>query len=125
MITFVGSRRRSRREFALCPRPGHPAGKIGGANGEEGQQKVDTLPVLHPDVAGIDVGASALYVIGADRDPQPIRNSPPFNRDLHALADWLEQCGILSFAMEPTSEAWDSWAQEFRRLSSETASAKR
>lgn len=92
---------------------------------KKGNTRCDTLPVLHPDAAGIDVGASALYVIGADRDPQAIRNSPPFNRDLHALADWLEQCGIHSFAMEPTSEAWDSWAQEFLRLSSETASAQR
>jgi hypothetical protein len=32
--------------------------------------------------------------------------SPTFTRDLHALADWLEQCGIHSVAMESTSVYW-------------------
>jgi hypothetical protein len=27
-------------EFALCPRPGHPTGMIGGANGQEEQKKM-------------------------------------------------------------------------------------
>jgi hypothetical protein len=29
-------------EFALCPRTGHLAGMIGGANGQEGQQKMQS-----------------------------------------------------------------------------------
>jgi hypothetical protein len=62
---------------------------------------------LHPDAAGIDVGASELYVaVAADRDPQPVRSFPTFTRDLHGLADWLEQCGIRSVAMESTSVYW-------------------
>jgi hypothetical protein len=79
-------------EFALSPRPGHPTGMIGGANGQEGKRRCDTLPILHPDAAGIDVGASELFVaVSADRDPHPVRSFPSFIRDLHALADWLEQ----------------------------------
>jgi transposase len=31
---------------------------------------------------------------------------PHFTRDLHALADWLQQCGIRSVAMESTSVYW-------------------
>jgi hypothetical protein len=48
-----------------------------------------------------------LYVaVSADRDPQPVRSFPTFTRDLHALADWLVQCGIHSVAMESTSVYW-------------------
>ncbi len=67
---------------------------------KKGNRRCDALLVLHPDAAGIDVGASELYVVvSADRDPQPIRSCPTFTRDLHALADWLEKCGNHSVAM--------------------------
>ena len=74
---------------------------------KKGKRRCDTLPILHPDAAGIDVGASELYVaVSADRDPEPVRSFPTFTRDLHALADWLEQCAIRSVAMESTSVYW-------------------
>ena len=74
---------------------------------KKSKRRCDTLPVLHPDAAGIDVGASELYVaVSAHRDPQPVRSFPTFTRDLHALADWLVQCGIRSVAMESTSVYW-------------------
>jgi transposase len=44
--------------------------------------------------------------VSADRGPQPVRSFLTFTRDLHALADWLEQCGIHSVAMESTSVYW-------------------
>ena len=32
------------------------------------------LPVLHPDAAGVDIGAEEIYVaVPADRDPEPVR----------------------------------------------------
>jgi transposase len=53
------------------------------------------------------VGASELYVaVSAERDPHPVRCFPTFTRDLHVLADWLQQCGIRSVAMESTSVYW-------------------
>jgi transposase len=74
---------------------------------KESHRRCDTLPVLHPDAAGIDVGGSELYVaVSVDRDPRPVRSFPTFTRDLHALADWLVQCGIHSVAMESTSVYW-------------------
>jgi hypothetical protein len=83
-MTFVGFRRRSR--SGACS---------------------ESAPVLHPDAAGIDVGASELYVaVSADRDPHSVRSFPTFTRDLHALADWLVQCGIRPVAMESTSVYW-------------------
>jgi len=67
----------------------------------------EELPILHPHAAGIDVGASELFVaVGADRDPQPVCSFPTFTRDLNALGDWLQRCGIRSVAMESTSVYW-------------------
>src|SRR5713226_535689 len=71
------------------------------------KRRCEELPILHPDAAGIDVGASELFVaVNADRDQHPVRSFPTFTRDLNALADWLQQCGIRSVAMESTSVYW-------------------
>jgi len=44
---------------------------------KQSHRRCDQLPVLHPDAAGIDVGASELFVaVAADRDPQPVRRLP-------------------------------------------------
>ena len=71
------------------------------------KKRVQDLPVLHLDAAGIDVGASEVYVaVPADRDTEPVRSFATFTRDLHTLADWLQRCGIKSIAMESTSVYW-------------------
>jgi transposase len=71
------------------------------------KKRCENLPILHPHAAGIDVGASELFVaVSADRDPQPVRSFPTITRNLNALADWLQQCGIRSVAMESTSVYW-------------------
>jgi len=72
---------------------------LGGANGEK--ERVWGIAILHPDAAGIDVGASELFVaVSADRDHQPVHSFPTFTRDLNALADWLQQCGVCSVALK-------------------------
>ena len=49
------------------------------------KKRCEELPILHPHAAGIDVGASELFVaVSADRDPQPVRSFPTFSRDLNA-----------------------------------------
>ena len=71
--------------------------------GQRRTTRAVTTPVLHPHAAGIDIGATELYVcVPLDRDPQPIRRFGTFTEDLHALADWLQQCGVTSVAMEST-----------------------
>jgi hypothetical protein len=46
-----------------------------------------TMPILHPHTAGIDIGATELYVcVPLDRNPQPIRRFGTFTADLLALA---------------------------------------
>lgn len=65
------------------------------------------LPVLHPDTAGIDIGATVLCAaVPSDRDPQPVRTFSTFTGDLQALARWLTDCGIRSVAVESTGVYW-------------------
>jgi len=65
------------------------------------------LPVLHPDAAGIDVGAEEVFVsVPPDRAAEPVRSFQTFTRDLYELADWLQFCRVRSVAMESTSVYW-------------------
>lgn len=65
------------------------------------------LPVMRPDAAGIDIGATEIFVaVPADRAAENVRSFPTFTQDLYALADWLEQCGIKTVAMESTGVYW-------------------
>jgi hypothetical protein len=53
------------------------------------------LPLLHPDAAGIDIGAEEMFVaVPADRATESVRSFATFTRDLHQLADWLQACGV-------------------------------
>ena len=66
-----------------------------------------TLPVLKPDAAGIDIGATEIYVaVPAGRDPEPVRMFATFTQDLIQLAEWLQQCGVRTVAMESTGVYW-------------------
>ncbi|MGA7791462.1 MAG: IS110 family transposase [Candidatus Acidiferrales bacterium] len=63
--------------------------------------------VLEPDAAGIDIGAEEIYVaVPPDRDEESVRMFSSFTCDLHALADWLQQCRIRTVAMESTGVYW-------------------
>ena len=63
--------------------------------------------IVHPEAAGLDVGATAIYVaVRADRGSPAIRNFPTFTTDLHALADWLKECRVTTVAMESTGVYW-------------------
>jgi transposase len=65
------------------------------------------FPLINPDAAGIDVGSSEHYVaVPPDRDEQPVRRFGAFTQDLHALAQWLLQCGVKTVAMESTGVYW-------------------
>jgi transposase len=65
------------------------------------------LPVMRPHAAGIDIGATEIFVaVPADRDAENVRSFPTFTQDLYALADWLKRCGIETVAMESTGVYW-------------------
>lgn len=65
------------------------------------------LDVVHPNAAGLDLGRDEIWAcVPADRDLQPVRLFGTFTPDLHALVDWLMQCGVDTVAMESTSIYW-------------------
>ena len=50
---------------------------------------------------------SAHYVaVRPDRDEQPVRRFECFTTDLHQSADWLENCGVKSVALQSTEVYW-------------------
>jgi transposase len=66
-----------------------------------------TLHCLQPNAAGVDVGATQIYIsVPPDRDPESVRCFPTFTADLHAAANWLQSCRIDSVAMESTGVYW-------------------
>lgn len=70
-------------------------------------RKSQSLPVLNPDSAGIDIGASFHVVaLPPDRCTEPVRTYQAFTTDLHKMADWLVDHGIKTVAMESTGVYW-------------------
>jgi hypothetical protein len=77
-----------------------------------------TLPVLHPNAAGIDVHSDMHMVcVPLDRVPPQaagdsgglpanVRRFGANSCDLTAIADWLAECGVTTVAMESTGVYW-------------------
>jgi hypothetical protein len=54
------------------------------------QLRLAGLPAIHPNAAGIDIGANEIVVaVPPVRDAQPVRPFPTFTQDLQALVNWL------------------------------------
>lgn len=69
--------------------------------------QVNALEQINPHAAGIDIGAEEVWVaVAPDHAEHNVRSFPTFTADLHRLADWLEQCGIQTVAMEATGVYW-------------------
>lgn len=68
---------------------------------------VDTLTVLNPHAAGMDIDSEVVWVsVPADRDALPVRWFRLTTPDLISLADWLKACRIETIAMESTGVYW-------------------
>lgn len=69
--------------------------------------EVDSLTVLHPNAAGIDISVDDLWVsVREDRDREPVRRFGMTTPDLMAVADWLAACGVETVAIESTGVYW-------------------
>ena len=72
------------------------------------QKSIGAIPVVRPNVAGIDLGSQSHFVAG------PVCSGPETNikefgtttPQLKALADWLKAQGVESVAMESTGVYW-------------------
>jgi transposase len=72
-----------------------------------GKGKSLSLDCIEPNAAGIDVGATEIYVsVPPDRDAEPVRRFKSFTGDLREMAAWLVRCGIVTVAMESTGVYW-------------------
>ncbi len=70
-------------------------------------QPVKMLHKIKPDSAGIDIGATEIYVaVPEDRSSTPVRHFDTFTDDLHSTAKWLKSCNIKTIAMESTGVYW-------------------
>ena len=70
-------------------------------------KKVKMLQNTNPNTAGIDIGATEIYIaVPHDRDSNPVRRFDTFTADLHDAAKWLKDCSIDSIAMESTGVYW-------------------
>src|ERR1700719_2289183 len=77
-------------------------------NRKRSKSRIDrTLPMMHPNAAAIDVGATIhMAAVRADRAPQPVRSFGTFTTDLHRLVDWFTECGVETVVMESTRVYW-------------------
>ena len=70
-------------------------------------KRVEHLPIVYPNAAGLDIGASEIYACAPpDRIDEPVRVFGTFTVDLHTLADWLAACQVDTVAMESTGVYW-------------------
>jgi len=63
--------------------------------------------VINPNAAGVDVGASEMWVCVAEgQAPERVRQFGSDTVELEAIANWLTQCGVTTVAMESTGVYW-------------------
>lgn len=74
---------------------------------KKGKPDWDSLACVHPHAAGLDIGAKEIWTcVPPDTAGETVRVFGTFTPDLHALADWLLQCGVDTVAMESTGVYW-------------------
>jgi transposase len=68
---------------------------------------IGQFDIVNRNAAGIDAGSQGhLVSVPEDRCDEPVRTFETFTKDLHALADWLIECGITTVAIEATGVYW-------------------
>src|SRR5207249_10925595 len=84
--------------------------------------KLESLKQINPNAAGVDVGASELYVcVPEDRDPRPVRVFQTFTSDLHEIAAWLKRCRVTSVARNPPVSIGFLCMKSWRKLASRSS----
>ena len=69
--------------------------------------KLEALKQINLNAAGLDIGAAQILVaMPEERTEQSVRCFETLTSELHALADWLQQYGVETVAMESTPVYW-------------------
>jgi transposase len=72
-----------------------------------GQAKEGLFEVINPDAAGIDVGASEMWVcVPGENEQERVRKFGTDTVELEAISTWLLQRGVRTVAMESTGVYW-------------------
>jgi transposase len=72
-----------------------------------GQAKERLFEVISPDAAGVDVGASEMWVcVPGENEQERVRQFGTDTVELEAIAAWLLQHGVRTVAMESTGVYW-------------------
>src|SRR5580700_4404782 len=81
--------------------------KVQSAPNKKTKIQMDSLPLLQPDAAGLDIAHREHWcAVPAQRSAKPVRSCGTFTEDLEAMADWFKECGIKTVAMESTGVYW-------------------
>jgi len=73
----------------------------------ERKKRVERVEIIHPDAAGLDIGArEILGCVPSDRGDETVKAFGTFTPDLQRLADWLTANQIDTVAMESTGVYW-------------------
>ncbi len=68
---------------------------------------IKNLEQLNENAGGADIGDEEIWVcVPGDDGEGIVRSFKTFTSDLHELADWLEENGIITIAMESTGVYW-------------------
>jgi transposase len=70
-------------------------------------KKVESLPILNPHAAGIDVGSKS-HFIAVGQAADDVREFGVYSEDLHALCKWLKEEDIETVALESTGSYWQN-----------------
>jgi len=66
-----------------------------------------TLERVNLHAAGIDVGSTSMFVaVPPESSAEVVKEYGVTTPELHALADWLKECGVTAVAMESTGVYW-------------------
>ena len=72
-----------------------------------GRKRIEPLAVVHPNAAGLDIGAREIYgCVPAERTEENVQAFGTFTPDLTRLADWLASHQVDTVAMESTGVYW-------------------
>lgn len=76
-------------------------------NRSEKVVKLESLKQIKPNAAGLDIGASEIWVcVPEGRDEVSVKVFGTYTPDLKLLAEWLKECGVETVAMESTGVYW-------------------
>jgi transposase len=105
------SRRKHKHRITTPPVPPAPAAPDNRAAEPAGEEILydDSLPIRHRHAGGVDLGLRTHWAAAPplpDGTPQ-VQEFDTFTDSLEALADWLQQRGVTTVALEATGVYWE------------------